>query len=283
MIRYLRALALVGASVAAFPSVAHAGACEDTFVKQGNPVTGLRFKASAAVADLPAAVAINQMRGISARRGYDIIAAEPESGALLIEQGRTGKSRAFPIEIQAVSEGGVGTVRMEAKLPAGMAAGSDGARTEMCGMLAELKGGKAGRLAAAGGANAVTQQAAPVELSAQEFSQQISKDAERNAAIIPSRYAGKKFTLSGTVDFITGEAKTNAITFKILQPEQMVLRLPNMASRLSTVSCLMAPGTSVFTLQLKPGKSVKLTGTYAKFLEFEHSVWFKDCVPAQGK
>lgn len=147
----IRILAPAVLAIAAVPTAAHAGACEDGFVKKGNPVTGLRFIASGAVADLPADIAIKQMRGISARRGYDIIASEPESGALLIEQGRTGNSRAFPIEIQAVSEGGVGTVRMEAKLPAGMAAGADGAKTEMCAMLAELKGGKAGRLAAASG------------------------------------------------------------------------------------------------------------------------------------
>ncbi len=267
----------------AVPTAAHAGACEDGFVKKGNPVTGLRFLASGAVADLPADIAIKQMRGISARRGYDIIASEPESGALLIEQGRTGNSRAFPIEIQAVSEGGVGTVRMEAKLPAGMAAGADGAKTEMCAMLAELKGGKAGRLAAASGANAATQQAAPVVLSAQEFSQQISKDAERNSAIIPSRYAGKKFTLSGTVDYVIKDGNTNRIAFKILQPHELALRLPNMARTLSAVSCLMAPGTSVFTLQLKPGKSIKLTGTFYEFNEFKDVTWFKDCTPAQGK
>ena len=283
MFNHLRTLALAGLATAMLPAAAHAGACEDGFAKQGNPVTGLRFKASAAVADLPAAVAINQMRGISARRGYDIIAAEPESGALLIEQGRSSKSRAFPIEIQAVSEGGVGTVRMEAKLPAGMAAGSDGAKTEMCGMLAELKGGKAGRLAAASGAGAVTQQAAPVQLSAQEFSQQISKDIERNSAVVGTRYAGKKFTLSGTVDYVIKDGQYNRVAFKILQPEQLALRLPGMASTLSQVSCLMGAGTAVFTLQLKPGKSVKLTGTFHQFDEFRHAVWFKDCAPAQGK
>lgn len=267
--------------LAALPATAHAGACEDGFVKKGNFLTGLRFSASQSVIDMPPAMAINQIQAIAIRRGYQVIAAEPEAGSILIEQARQSNARGFPIELTATQESGLGTVRMEAKLPAGMNAKADDAKAEMCGMLAELKGGKAGKLAAAGAGSATAASTAPVALSAQEFSQQISKDAERNAAIIPLRYANRRYTLSGTVDFVSGEGKTNAVTFKILQPEQMVLRLPNMAKKMSTVSCLMGPGTSVYVLQLKPGKTVKLTGTFAKFLQFEDSVWLKDCVPAK--
>lgn len=265
----------------AFPSLAHAGQCEDTFVKKGSFIGGLRFTATQTVADMPPAMAINQLRGIAAADGFDIIASEPESGALLLEQGRATNSRAFPIEVQAIQENGLGTVSMEAKLPSGMSAKSEDFKTAMCGMLAKLKGGKAGKLAAATGAKAVTQQAAPVALSAQEFSQQISKDAERNSAVIGTRYANKKFTLSGTVDYIIKDGATNRVAFKILQPHEMVIRLPNMAKSLWNVSCLMAPGTSVYALQLKPGKSIRLTGTFHEFNEFRDVVWFKDCVPAK--
>lgn len=162
-----------------------------------------------------------------------------------------------------------------------MNAKSDDVRPELCGMLGELKGGKAGKLAAAGGANAVSQQAAPTVLSAQEFSQQISKDAERNSAIIPLRYANRKYTLSGTVDYVIRDGNVYRVAFKILQPHQLAIRLPNMASSLSAVSCLMGPGTSVYTLQLKPGKSVKLTGIFHEYAEFKNVVWFKDCAPAK--
>ena len=40
------------------------------------------------VADLPPAVAIGQMRGIVAAKGYDIMADEAEYGSMLIEQAR---------------------------------------------------------------------------------------------------------------------------------------------------------------------------------------------------
>lgn len=267
----------------ALPATAQAGACEDGFVKKGNFITGLRFSASQSVADMPPAMAINQIQAIAVRRGYQVIAAEPEAGSILIEQARQSNARGFPIELNATQEGGVGTVRMEAKLPAGMNTKTEAAMAEMCGMLAELKGGKAGKLAAAGASGATAASAAPVALSAQEFSQQISKDAERNAAIVPLRYANRRFTLSGTVDYVIRDGNQYRVAYKILQPHEMVLRLPNMAQTMSGVSCLMGPGTSVFALQLKPGKSVRLTGTFHKFDEFRDHVWLQNCVPAQGK
>lgn len=268
-------------AAASLPVAAQAGTCEDTFVKKGNGITGLRFTAMISVPDMPPPVAINQMRGIAAADGFDIIASEPEAGALLLEQGRSSKTRAFPIEVNASQANGVGTVVMQAKLPAAMGGKTEDFKGYMCAMLAKLKGGKAGRLAAASGSNAATQQAAPVALSAQEFSQQISKDAERNSAVIGTRYANKKFTLSGTVDYVIKDGQYNRVAFKILQPHQLAIRLPNMASSLWSVSCLMGAGTSVYTLQLKPGKSVRLTGTFHQFDEFRNAVWFKDCVPAK--
>lgn len=276
------AAGLAALSTLAMPIAARAATCEETFVKKGNAVTGLRFMAMTAVPDMPIDVAINQMRGIAARRGYDIIASEPASGALLIEQPLSGKARAFPITISATVANGVGTVQMEAKLPAAMGAPTEGVRTEMCGMLAQLKGGKDGRLAARTGGNANTVQAAPVQMTAQAFSQQISKDAERNAVAVSERYARKRFTLSGNVDYVIKDGDRYRVAFKIQQPYEMALRLPNMARVMSGVSCLMAPGTSVFVMQLKPGKGVKLTGTFYKFDEFKDHTWFMDCTPEKN-
>ena len=63
---------------------AHAATCEEAFVKKGNAITGLRFTAAVTVADLPPAVAIGQMRGIAAGKGYDIMADEASYGSMLI-------------------------------------------------------------------------------------------------------------------------------------------------------------------------------------------------------
>lgn len=279
-----RFLALAGAlCTLTVPSLAHAGQCEDSFAKKGSIISGMRFTATISVPDLSPDVAINQIRGIVAPRGYDIIASEPAAGALLIEQSVTGNARAFPIEINATSSGGTGTVVMEAKLRAGMSTKAELAQAEMCAMLNQVKGGRAGRLAAAGGASAQTQQAAPVAMSVQMFAQQISKDAERNAAAIPQRYKNKQFTLSGTVDYITQDGPSLRVAFEIMQPYEMALRLPGMAATISEVSCLMAPGTSVFAMQLKPKKSVKLTGTFYEYSDIKDVTWFRDCRPTAGK
>lgn len=279
----MASLSFTALSLAIMPSAAHAGTCEDSFVRRGSAISGLRYIATTTVADLPPDVAINQIRGIVARKGYDIIAAEPAAGALLIEQSMTGNARAFPIEINAIQSAGQGTVTMEAKLRAGMSAPLEGAKTEMCGILAELRGGRAGRQAAASGARASTVQAAPIAISAQLFSQQISKDAERNLAAVGPRYAGKRFTLSGQVDYVTRDGSSYRVAYKIMQPHEMALRLPGMASTLSEVSCLMAPGTSVFVMQLKPGNSVRLTGTFQEYSDPRHVVWFRDCTSAPAR
>lgn len=277
--------ALIAAAIlaSALPVAAHAGTCEDSFQRTGNAISGLRFIATTTVADLPPDVAINQMRGIAARRGYDIMASEPQAGALLIEQPMSGNSRAFPIEINAVQTEGMGTVRLEAKLRPAVTVGIQVARTEYCGMLAELRGGAEGRRLAASAAGAATVQTAPVTILAQEFAQQISKDAERNLLAVPARYAGKRFTLTGQVDYVTKDGELNRVAFKIMQPHQMAIRLPGMAQTISEVSCLMAPGTSVFVMQLRPGQNLRLTGTFHEYSSTRHVTWFKECAPVQGR
>ena len=91
---------------------AQAATCEDSFVKKGNQVTGLRFVATTTVPNMSMRSAIGQLNGIVASKGYAILAVEPDGGAMLVEPPPTGKSRPFPIEIAA---DGAGTVRMKAE------------------------------------------------------------------------------------------------------------------------------------------------------------------------
>lgn len=272
----------VGLALLLLPSAASAATCEETFVKRGNGITGLRFIAMTSVADMPADVAINQLRGIVARKGYDIIAAEPAGGAMLIEQAQTATTRAFPIEINATVANGVGTVQMEAKPKAGQFIKADLAKAEMCSVLAQLKGGKEGRLAAKANANAATVQAAPVAVSAQILSQQISKDIERNQLSVGQRYAGKRFTLSGRVERIAMDGKDYRVWFEILQPHELVIRLPGGSQSHVEMGCALAAGQSVFAMKVKPKMSVKLTGTYDGHDANRGVVWFKDCVPEKS-
>lgn len=275
------AAALAPATILLAMGTANAATCEEAFVKKGNPITALRFTAAVTVADLPPAVAIGQMRGIVAAKGYDIMADEAEYGSMLIEQPMTGTVRAFPIQITATQTGGIGTVVMEAKLRAGQSVGSDAAKAEMCGILNQIKGGKAGAAAAKKGATATTVAAAPVKMNSLSFSQQVSKDTERNAAGILTRYKGKQFTIDGLVDYVTKDGKDFRVGYKIPQPYEQAIRLPNQAPFKTDIVCYMAPGQAAFSLQLKPNKSIKLTGTVEDFDEYKHVIWLKDCRPAQ--
>lgn len=269
-------------SLASFclPFVAQAATCEATFAKGGSPLGGLRFNASVEVPDLTPPSAIGQMRGIAVSKGYDVLVAEAEDGSMLIEQPRTGKARAFPITITATAEGARGTVMMEAKLRAGMLVGSDAAKAEMCGMLNQLKGGKAGLAAASNGMKAAGV-SAPLAMSALAFSQLISKESQRNAPAVPLRYKGKTFIVDGTVDYVTRDGDAYRVAYKIPHPHEEILRLPNTAPFKTDLMCMMAKGQAAYALQLKPGKSIKLTGTFDEFSETRRVVWMKDCRPAK--
>jgi hypothetical protein len=275
MLRFVVALC---ACVTVMPGVALAGPCEDTFVKKGSALGGLKFIASIDVADLAPVSAIGQMHGIAASRGYDILVEEAEDGSMLIEQPMTGKARAFPITVTATQTGKMGNVVLYAKLPTGMLAGEDGAKTEMCTMLAQIKGGKAG-LAAAARAKGSVSVSPTLKISSLELSHQVSKDTQRNSAAVPLRYKGKTFTVSGLVDYVIKDGEFFRVAFKIPEPYEEAIRLPNMAPFKTNISCLMAKGQAAYSLTLKPDKTIKLTGTYRDFDEFKHVMWLQDCRP----
>ena len=262
------------------PFAAQATTCEETFVKGGSPLGGLRFNASVEVPDLTLSSAIGQMRGIAVSKGYDVLVAEAEDGSMLIEQPRTGKARAFPITVTATTEGKRGMVVMEAKLRAGMMVSSDAAKAEMCGMLNQLKGGKTGLAAASSGMKA-TGASAPLAMSALAFSHLISKDTERNAAAVPLRYKGKTFIIDGIVDYVVKDGDAYRVAYKIPHPHEEILRLPNTAPFKTDIMCMMAKGQAAYALQLKPRKSIKLTGTFDEFSETRRVVWMADCRPVR--
>lgn len=260
----------------ALPSIAQAATCEESFVRSGSIIGGLRFTASVTVPDLTPASAIGQMRGVAAAKGYDILVAEAEDGSMLIEQPQTGKVRAFPIAVTATSSGRSGTVGMEAKLRAGQSVSGDAAKAEMCAMLAQVKGGRAGQAAAAAGMRAVSA-SAPLAIDALTLSQQISKDTERNAAAIPLRYQGKTFIINGRVDGVMQDRGEYIVSYKIPHPYEQAIRLPGQAAFKTDIGCVMARGQAAFALQLKPGKSIRLSGTFDQFSADRHVLLLKDC------
>lgn len=259
-------------------SGANAATCEESFAKKGNVVTGLRFLATKTVADVKPNVALAQVRGIAATSGYDIIVDEAEYGSLLIEQPMSGTVRAFPIEIKATTAGAGSSLTMEAKLRGGQLVKEDAARTELCGMLNRVLGGKAGIAAAARGKSAVST-AGPVAMNSFQFSDTIARDNEKNPAGVLLRYKGKPYTISGIADYITRDEGTDAyrIGYRIPEPHNRGLTLPGAPKSKVDVVCYLAKGQLTYAMQLKPGANIKLTGTVADFDQYKRVIWLQDC------
>jgi hypothetical protein len=272
---------VLSAALCAVPVMAQAGQCEDTFVKKGAVIGGLKFTAMISVPDLTPSSAIYQMKGIALGRGYDVLTEEAADGSMLIEQAQTGKARSFPIIVTATTAGKTGTVTLQANLRGGMMTKEEAAKTELCAMLNMLKGGKAGQALAAKGRTATGGGAAPVKISALGLSQQLSKEKERNAAAIPLRYKGKSFTIDGSVDYVTKDGDSYRVAYKIMEPYEQAIRLPGQADFKTDISCLMAKGQAAYALTLKPRKSIKLTGTYSSYREYPPIMWLENCRPAQ--
>lgn len=275
----MRNVAFAGAFLSLVPGLCHAATCEDSFTKKGSPLGGLKFTAESTVADLSPPTAIRQFRGIAAARGYDITVDESEDGSMLIEQPRTGSTRPIPILVTATASGGAATIRLEAKLSGGMFAPAEGVKSELCGMLGQIKGGKAGIAAASRGRNAVSS-AGPTVIDALVLSQQVSQEAEKNAAIIPQRYQGKSFTISGTMSYVIRDGDTYRIAYDIPETTSDLVLKVGKFRFLTQISCLVAKGQSAFALSLKKGNRIRLTGTFRDYNEFKHVMWFEGCRPA---
>ncbi len=270
-------LALV---ITASPAVAQT--CEATFAKNGNAITGLKFTATQSVSDLSTPDAVNQLRGIVLARGYDVLAAEPSAGSLLMEQPQTANRRSFQIVAQATSEGRIATVQLRANLRAGVMAKQEVVRDEMCGVLAGLKGGSAGVAAASQGSTATAAGSPPTAMSAQMLADRLSKERDNDANEIPLRYRGRSFTLNGTVASVDRIGETYQVRFDILAWEQKAIRLPGDSQFKTDIVCVLSPGQSVYALTLKRRASVRLTGTYQDYRAAgsPSALWLGDCKPA---
>jgi hypothetical protein len=253
--------------------------CEATFAKKGNPVTGLKYTAIHGLPDLSTADAINQLRGIVLAKGYDVLAAEPDAGNILMEMPQTANRRSVQVIGEATRDGNVTTVRMRANMRAGVFVKDDDMKSGMCGILAELQGGNAGAVAAARGKNATAGGGAPTVMTAQGLAGRVSNDADKNPDEIPLRYNGRSFTLSGRIENVRKAGDSYRVAYEIADLAAAGLRLPGQSDSVTPIMCLLAPGQSVYALTLKPKANVTLTGTYYDYRMGEF--WLSECRPAR--
>ncbi len=263
-----------------------ASSCEATFVKKGSPVTGLKYMAVHSLTDLSTPDTINQLRGIALGKGYDVLAVEPEAGNMLLEQPQDANRRNFQIIASATTEGAITTVQLQANLRLGVFTKDEAVKSQMCGVLSELKGGKEGVAAAELGKSATAGGGAPTVLTAQTLADRLSKERDKNPDEIPLRYQGRAFTLSGSIEDVRKSGDSFNVVFDILDWEEKALRLPGDSQFKTEIICVLAPGQSVYALSLVPkgrpfkiASKVTLTGTYS---DYERSMfWLSDCRPAK--
>jgi hypothetical protein len=253
--------------------------CESTFAKNGNPISGLRFTATHSVADVSVPNAINQLRGVALKRGYDVLASEPDAGSMLLENPQTANRRSFQLVAQATAAGQVTTVQLRANMRGGVFAKQEEVRTEMCGALAEIQGGRAGVTAATQGSTATAAGGAPTRMSAQILADRVSKERDQDVNEIPLRYQGRSFTLDGRIESVDRSGDSYRVVYEILSWEQKAVRLPGDSQFKTAIVCVLAPGQSVYALTLQKGKSVRLTGTYSNYRESPSAMWLSGCRP----
>lgn len=277
----MRAAFAIAAIAVVLPAAASAATCEQSFAKRGSLLTGLNFTAEVEAPDLTPASAVGQLRGVALNRKYDVILEEADAGSLLIEQPASGVARSFPILVTATEAGGVGTVRMEVKMPAGMATSADAVRTEVCAMLSQVKGGRAGLAAATEGMGAKSVNA-PTRIDAVTLSTQFARESMKNDAALPLRYKGKAFSVWGAVDHVMKDGEYIRVAFDTPEPRDRAIRLdlPGDPGFMVYISCLMARGQSAYALTLKKGALIRLTGTFYQYDPFKHAVWLNECRPS---
>ena len=172
-------------------------------------------------------------------------------------------------------------MNLEVKLPAGMAAPADAVKAEVCGMLAQVKGGRAGlALASQGMAAAAT--ATPTRIDAVSLSQQFAREAVKNDALLPLRYKGKAFTVWGAVNHVMKDGEYFRVAFDTPDARDRAIRLdaPGDAGFMVNISCLMAKGQNAYALTLKAKSLIRLTGTFFEYDTFRRTVWLNECRPA---
>lgn len=266
---------LLAAAIAATAPAAFANECEQNFTKSGSPFSGTDFTSSVTVADLSAADALAQMRGIMIAEGLDVVSQDNETGALLAEQPARGTSRPVPVLINVFDESGAAGVELTIKTEKGQMAKADTMRTYVCQLLAKVQGGDAGRAAAAAGA----QQQNRDDLTEKDvyvFSREIAREAQNNAVAVNARHQGRRYTLKGRVDYIQEDGEDYNVSFEIPEMRDVAFQVGREPPRVG-VACLFRPNQVANVLTFRKGDSVRFTGAFLRYDDFKRMVWLQNC------
>jgi hypothetical protein len=257
-------------------SHAYAGPCEDNFSRTGNPLVGVEYKTSIALVDLGIADAIKQARNVAARANMSIIIDEAAEGSLMVEEPATATNKAIPLVFSATTEGNITRLGMSVKVNRGAISRADDMKKYMCDFLAPIRGGREGRQFAANTTSAVSASGA-TRKDAYIFAQELSLEAKDSSAVIPLRYRGRTFTLTGRVKYVIKDGDFYRVAYDIPETKDSRFALSSMPMRNIGISCLMAAGQNARAIALRAGDRLELTGVYYNFDDVRSHFWLNGC------
>ena len=263
------------------PLAVRAGECEANFRKTGNPLVTTTYASSVTVPNLSTRDALAQMRGILVAEKMDVLAEDADGGTLLVEQRQSDRARPIPTTV-TVGDVASGTrVEMSVKMERGMFSKVEQIQPYMCGLLAQLKGGKEGVAAARRGAR-VDNNEATGNQDVFRFSRMIANEANKNSVAVNARHKGRKYTLSGRIANIFEDGENYNLLFDIPEIRDMAIKpLPFDAQFRVGVSCLFRPDQLTTVLALREGQKVTLTGTVLRYDSLRRVIWLENCTRAK--
>lgn len=157
-----------------------------------------------------------------------------------------------------------------------MFAKQDTMRTYLCDLLSRVKGGEAGRLAAAQGAQA--QNSANVTVKdVYVFSREIAQEAKGNSLVVGARHKGRHYALKGNVDYIQEDGEQYNVSFQIPDQQDVLLRAPGDFESRVGVACLFRANQLANVLTYRKGDSVTFKGSFYRYDDIKRMVLLENC------
>ncbi len=267
----------------ALSSPVFAGECEDNFTKSGNLFKGNQYNSSVTVPNLSIKDGLGQMRGIIISEKMDVITEDLESGVMLAEQRGTSIARPIPSIITITTEGTTANVDFTVKPEKGVFGKPEDIKGFICKLLAQLKGGKEGKLAAGKGSK--TQNVADTtNRDVYTFSREIANEAKKNAVAVNARHKGRSYSLKGKIDYIQEDGEDYNVSFEIPnQTDAGIISIPGDAPFRVGVACLFRPNQLAWVLTMREKQSVTFIGNFYRYDNIKKMVWLENCKQVNKK
>ncbi len=236
----------------AFPSLAIAGPCEDSFDRRAKVFKSMQFSAQVEVPGMSVDSAFQQLRTVFPNYGIRVIREDRASGQLNAETAESIGTEGKPVDIFYSNAGNRGLVQMTYSRATNLLRKKTAIRTQMCAILNQLT---AARPMMNGGAQPYGGQpviAGAITIESVQLAQQVNA-ARDNPARIRTLFSGNLYRMSGRILSITETKKGRyAVAFE---------------GGNASVTCQTASGQDRAIALLETGRRETLVGRFSKFDE----------------